>query len=44
MLLWLEGAPKFGIDDDEEVTEYIDKIITCYKLADDNQLLNLLNR
>ena len=29
MLIWLEDAPVYGCDEDEDVTSFIDKIITC---------------
>ena len=44
MLMWLEGAPEFKIDSDQEVTAYIDKIITCEKPVDNSELMNLVNR
>ena len=44
MLIWLEGAPVFGVDKDEDVTSFIDQIITCKKPVDDPALLNLVNR
>lgn len=44
MMIWLEGAPAFGIDKDEDVTSFIDKIITCAKPKDNANLLELVNR
>jgi len=44
MLIWLAGAPQFQVESDEQLTAYIDKIITCHKPADDPELLNLVNR
>lgn len=44
MLLWLENAPKFGEDSDQEVTSFIDNIITCQKPSNDVDLLKLVNR
>ena len=44
MLIWLEDAPLFGVDKDEDVSSFIDKIITCRKPDDDTTLLNLVNR
>ena len=44
MLIWLEGAPEFKIDGDQEVTAYIDKIITCEKPVDNSELMILVNR
>lgn len=43
MLIWLESSPKFQIDSDE-VTAYIDKIITSCKPVDNPELQNLVNR
>ena len=42
MLIWLEDAPVFGVD--EDVSSFIDKMITCRKPDDDTTLLNLVNR
>ena len=44
MLIWLEDAPVFGVDKLEDVTSFIDQIITCQKPVDDPTLLNLVNR
>ena len=44
MLMWLEDAPVFGVDKDEDVSSFIDKIITFWKPNDDTTLLNLVNR
>ena len=44
MLIWLEDAPVFGLDKDEDVTAFVDKIITCKKPDDDPILLDLVNR
>ena len=44
MLIWLEDAPVFGVDKDEDVTLFIDKIITCQKPEDEPKLLDLVNR
>ena len=43
-LIWLENAPVFEVDKDDDVTSFIDKIISCEKLADDIELLDLVNR
>ncbi len=43
MMIWLEGAPVFGVDKDDDVT-FIDQIITCQKPNDDPDLLDLVNR
>ena len=40
LLIWLENAPVFGVDKDEEVIAFIDQIITCSK----PKLLELVNR
>ena len=42
-MIWLEGAPVFGVDKDDDVT-FIDQIITCQKPNDDPDLLDLVNR
>ena len=44
MLIWLENAPVFGVDKDEEVIAFIDQIITCSKPGNDPKLLELVNR
>ena len=44
MLIWLEDAPVFGIDEDDDVSSFIDEIITCRKPDDDTTFLNLVNR
>ena len=44
MLVWLEGAPQFQVNSVEQVTAYIDNIITCHKPTDNPELLNLVNR
>ena len=44
MLIWLEDAPVFGVDDDHRVTDFIDKIISCKHPADNPELLKLVNR
>ena len=44
MLMWLEDAPVFGVDEDENVASFIDKIVSCRKPDDDTTLLNLVNR
>ena len=41
MLIWLENAPVFGVANDEDVTAFIDQIITCHKPEDDSKLLEL---
>ena len=44
MLIWLESAPVYGCDDDEDVTSFIDEIITCKKPDNDPELQFLVNR
>ena len=44
MLIWLESAPVYGCDDDEDVTSFIDEIITCKKPDSDPELQFLVNR
>ena len=41
MLIWLEDAPVYGCDGDDEVTSFIDEIITC-KMSNNNPELGLL--
>jgi hypothetical protein len=35
MMIWLEAAPVFGADKDDDVTSFIDQIITCQKPNND---------
>ncbi len=44
MLIWLESAPVFGVDKDEEVIAFIDQIVACSKPDNDGKLLELVNR
>ena len=44
MLLWLEDAPVFGVDDDMLVTDFIYIIISCHWPDDDAELQKLVNR
>jgi len=44
MLLWIEGAPKFGENSDEKVCNFIDKIISCSKPASSSELDELVSR
>ncbi|CAB4005683.1 ATP-dependent DNA helicase PIF1 [Paramuricea clavata] len=44
MLIWLENAPVFGVDKDEDVVNFIDQIITCRKPDNDTELFDLVNR
>ena len=44
MLIWLENAPLFGVDKDEDVIAFIGQIITCGMPENDSNLLELVNR
>ena len=44
MLIWLEDAPVFGVDNDDKVIAFIDKIICCKRPTDNPELLKLVNR
>ena len=44
MLLWVDGAPKFGVDSDEKVIEFIEEIITCSRGEKDESLYELVGR
>ena len=44
MMLWLENAPVFGVDKDDNVISFIDQTITCEKPNDNHELLDLVNR
>ncbi|XP_078378018.1 uncharacterized protein LOC144661191 [Oculina patagonica] len=44
MLLWIEGAPKFGEDSDEKICNFVDKIITCSKPGNSCELDELVSR
>ena len=41
MLIWLEDAPVYGCDGGDEVTSFIDEIITC-KMPNNNPELRLI--
>ena len=41
MLIWLDSAPVFGVDDDAIVTDFIDQIISCKWPVDDLELQKL---
>ena len=43
MLIWIKDVPQFQIDNDKEVTTFIDKIITCIKPIDNPELLKNLS-
>ena len=44
MLVWLDNAPVFGVDKDEDIVAYIDRVITCSKPESDPELQDLVNR
>ena len=44
MLIWLENAPVFGVNDDVTVTVFTDSAITCSKSSDNPILLQLVSR
>jgi hypothetical protein len=44
MLIWLENAPLFGVDKDDEVLALFDQIITYRKPDSNLKLLKLVNR
>ena len=44
MLIWLESAPVFGVDDDDVVTDFIDQTISCKWPVNNRELQNLVNR
>ena len=44
MLIWLEDTLIFGVDNDIEVIEFIDKIISCKRPTDNPELDKLVNR
>ena len=44
MLIWLEDAPVYGSDSDDELTSFIDEIITCKMPSNDSELALLVNR
>ena len=44
MLIWLEDAPVFGVDSDDKVIAFIDKIIKCERPTNNPELLTLVNR
>ena len=33
-VVWVKDAPKFGVNEDSEVTDFIDQYITCAKPED----------
>lgn len=44
MLIWLEDAPLYGVDDDEDVIKFTDRIITCRNPGNDPELGSLVKR
>ena len=44
MLIWLEDAAVFGVDDDVLITNFIDNIISCQWPDDNTELQKLVNR
>ena len=42
MLLWIEDAPQYGTHDDKDVISYIDKIISCRRTWNDEQVDQLI--
>ena len=44
MLIWLESAPVFGVDDNTLLTDFINQIISCEWPVDDPELQNLVKR
>ena len=44
MLTWIEGAPKFGENSDEDVCRFVDNTISCSKPTDDCVLDDLVSR
>jgi hypothetical protein len=44
MLIWLENAPVFGVDKDEDVVNFIDQLIACRKPDNDTELFDLVNK
>ena len=44
MLIWLEDAPVYGCDGDDEVTSFMEEIITCKTPNNDPELSRLVNR
>ena len=44
MLIWLEDAPVYGCDGDNDVTSFIDEIITCKMPNSNPELVLRVNR
>jgi hypothetical protein len=43
-IIWIKDAPRYGYDSNEDVIKFIDKIITCEKVANDSPLATLVAR
>lgn len=41
-LIWVEGAPKHGIDPEQEICDFIDKYITCEIPENDEELKKMV--
>ena len=41
-LLWIKGAPKYGVDDDQVVCDFIDQYVTCKIPSDDEELKDMI--
>lgn len=41
MLMWIEDAPTYKVSSNEDITEYIDKHVSCSMLEDVKDLINL---
>jgi hypothetical protein len=41
-VIWVKDAPKFGVDDDQVVCDFIDKYITCSIPTEDGRLRDLV--
>ena len=42
MVIWITDAPKYDVNSDEEVVDYIDRVITCEKPDEESDLHNLV--
>ena len=42
-VIWVKDAPKFGVNSDDEVCEFIDRYITCCKPQEDGLLKELVS-
>jgi len=43
-LLWVKDAPKIGVNEDDEVIEFVDKYCTVHLPADNDNLFHLVSR